>query len=154
MSRLTRKKKSCFVRSRLKFSYMRYTYLHWANWAIDGRNSASLYSSHLRPSTNTIPLHQRPRVHETIRGMKKPKNESDVKLRPDWFTSEATSLQIFVGRAGSTVGNLSRFAREKYLLFSIHFSSSNAPILNKLFLSKLRQERQNYSSCEEGHNVV
>lgn len=81
--------------------------------AIDGR--LPLHSSHLRPSTNTIRLHRRPRVHETIRGMKKPKNESDVKLRPDWFTSEATSLRIFVGRAGSTIGNLPRFAREKSL---------------------------------------
>lgn len=49
------------------------------------------------------------------------KNESDVKPRPDWFTSETTSLWILVGRAGSTIGNLPRFVRKKSLstLFSL-----------------------------------
>lgn len=115
-----------------------------------------LHSSYLRPSTNTIRLHRRPRVHETIRGMKKElllKNESDVKLRPDWFTSEATSLRILVGRAGSTIGNLP-LASNLCVLFSVRFCSFNASILNNPLVSKLRRERKNYNTCENKHDVV
>lgn len=129
-SQLARKKKFCFVRSRLKFLYepaRMYTCELNDRWI---QLNLPLHSSHLWPSTNTIRSHRRPRLHETIGSMKKellPKNESDVKLRPDWFTSEATSLRILVGRAGSAIENLPRFAHEKSLRFLIVFFPPTCP---------------------------
>lgn len=91
-----------------------------ANWPIDERATPGCLFIHpLRPATNCIvaytdarplspsPSHARTR-NPSAGGELLPKNESDVKLRPDWFTSEATSLGIHVGRAGSTIGNLPR----------------------------------------------
>lgn len=80
-----------------------------------------------------------------------PKNESDVKLRPDWFTSEATSLRILVGRAGSAIENLPHFVREKSLRFLSVFSPPTCPSSTTPLVSKLRQERQNYNTCEDEH---
>lgn len=86
-----------------------------ANWPIDERATpvASSFIPFDRPRTASLliltPALTFARAHGTIRGRELLlKNESDVKLRPDWFTSEATSLGIHVGRAGSTIGNLPR----------------------------------------------
>lgn len=123
-SQLARKMKFCFARSGLTFLY---ELTRMCTCELNDRwvqLNLPLHSSHFWPSTNTIGSHRRPRLHETIRSMKKellPKNESDVKLRPDWFTSEATSLRILVGRAGSAIENLPRFVREKSLRFLFRF---------------------------------
>lgn len=62
----------------------------WADrWA---RLQLPLHSSHLRPPTNCTPFAYTgiPVAHGTAHMKQEllPKNESDVKPRPDWFTSE------------------------------------------------------------------
>jgi len=147
-SQSARRKKSYFVRSGLTFLRHEAVCTR-ANWPIDWPRLRFIH-----PAFYHLRAHMRDQPHEEGSFIGERKNESDVKPRPDWFTSAATSLpgSRWTCRIYHRIPPAFR-SREIPVPFAPLLPESGSSSTNPL-VSRLRRGRRNYNTCDDERDVV